>query len=426
MAKLLKSHFSAFYNVEFYHPNTCMFCKATSNLKICTKCKSVLYCSKEHQINDWPKHQILCKVICAFDQEFSLEKHHLGNNKSINLNIIGTILNKMMRRDLLFWISTIITYRRACIVCNSRFCTLQCKNCLSIFYCSTDHKSKYAKIHSLHCHDTKVWFQLLLYNYKMITKCVPIFSKKIVPPQALPESIEGLMQSLVEECYICIPKDLNFFDQLLLKDSFSPIANILFGLEKTDLLENGFFIKEALCIHIVGAAFEESSWNWSFIVEFIFHWIKNIKNVVFIAIGPDTYSSTFSSMSLISNLCSTCKSREYYIEYITKIKEYHEVVDEVRKPDIIMAYNCSFHSLPTWHNSISSLTKYSAVPVVITDLTLMDVKLDIQVVMDYTPNEVEIVLNPKRNLFSYLSPSRGLGDEPICYKNGFISIFKAK
>ncbi|MBM3201876.1 MAG: zinc finger MYND domain-containing protein [Chlamydiae bacterium] len=37
--------------------NTCM---ATEAAFRCAQCKSALYCSKEHQIQDWPRHKMEC------------------------------------------------------------------------------------------------------------------------------------------------------------------------------------------------------------------------------------------------------------------------------------------------------------------------------------------------------------------------------
>ena len=40
----------------------CFFCKTeTSNLKICSKCKSVSYCSRDCQRQDWKLHKKYCE-----------------------------------------------------------------------------------------------------------------------------------------------------------------------------------------------------------------------------------------------------------------------------------------------------------------------------------------------------------------------------
>nr|WNL52994.1 prolyl 4-hydroxylase 2A [Sinonovacula constricta] len=39
----------------------CAVCGTDNNLKVCSRCKSVAYCSKDHQTSDWPAHKVQCK-----------------------------------------------------------------------------------------------------------------------------------------------------------------------------------------------------------------------------------------------------------------------------------------------------------------------------------------------------------------------------
>lgn len=41
----------------------CKICQSEVNLKRCSKCKSVFYCSQVHQQVDWPVHKRECKII---------------------------------------------------------------------------------------------------------------------------------------------------------------------------------------------------------------------------------------------------------------------------------------------------------------------------------------------------------------------------
>ena len=44
----------------------CEFCKEfAGTLRLCSACKSVYYCGKEHQTIDWPKHKLECKQFAA-------------------------------------------------------------------------------------------------------------------------------------------------------------------------------------------------------------------------------------------------------------------------------------------------------------------------------------------------------------------------
>lgn len=38
----------------------CVVCDSKENLKRCTRCKGVVYCCRQHQIQDWPSHKVAC------------------------------------------------------------------------------------------------------------------------------------------------------------------------------------------------------------------------------------------------------------------------------------------------------------------------------------------------------------------------------
>ena len=43
-------------------PHCCHVCGSTQSLKRCAKCKTIFYCSREHQISDWKNHKVDCKA----------------------------------------------------------------------------------------------------------------------------------------------------------------------------------------------------------------------------------------------------------------------------------------------------------------------------------------------------------------------------
>lgn len=42
-------------------PFKCNVCKESQSVKVCSKCKVVYYCGREHQLQDWKSHKIFCK-----------------------------------------------------------------------------------------------------------------------------------------------------------------------------------------------------------------------------------------------------------------------------------------------------------------------------------------------------------------------------
>src|SRR5690554_4872015 len=43
--------------------SACAVCQTRTNLLRCSRCKVVKYCSKEHQIQDWPNHKHQCTLL---------------------------------------------------------------------------------------------------------------------------------------------------------------------------------------------------------------------------------------------------------------------------------------------------------------------------------------------------------------------------
>ena len=61
--------------------------KRGDDVRACSKCKCAYYCSKEHQVQDWPRHKLDCKAIAKLDFELQpkrfessveLDKYPLG------------------------------------------------------------------------------------------------------------------------------------------------------------------------------------------------------------------------------------------------------------------------------------------------------------------------------------------------------------
>jgi len=70
----------------------CELCGAPANLK-CSKCRTTYYCCKDHQIQDWGRHKVMCQDSSLFP------KHVLGKTVTINptqpcyLSIEGDIID---------------------------------------------------------------------------------------------------------------------------------------------------------------------------------------------------------------------------------------------------------------------------------------------------------------------------------------------
>lgn len=418
------------YQESFYHPCVCNICKNTENLKICAKCKSFSYCSVFHQRADWFEHKKLCRVISKSDEdlELKIKNEEIGTltgdqtgERDAYLAMVEDAWTKRLKRSLNTSEKNVMLYRNICLVCYTKNASIGCKKCFSVFYCSQEHQNVHLVKHVLYCDKLKRNFQLFLVNYHTRSRHV-ILSKKNICLNVFPENLEKLMAYLEKGNYLVVPRTLSIFEHLSITDNIAPIMNILYGLEKSHLLKKHNFIKTNLVIHIVGADFEERCWDWCLLLEFAFHWIRNLKHLTYIAIGPEVGSWTYSLMNM-SPICGFCNMNTSNIKLYSYPISYHIIVDELAKPDLVIAFNCGIFQIPTWRNSIPSLTKYPGVPLVLTDYRLEYMEKNLAEIRNHSKNEIEVILEPQRNPFSCISPQRfELKNDPICYKNEYISI----
>jgi hypothetical protein len=68
----------------------CQVCEKDKNLLKCSRCKSVFYCGKQHQTQDWNKHKLNCKE--AKIEEKVLELNDIFEKYDINTILKNSIL----------------------------------------------------------------------------------------------------------------------------------------------------------------------------------------------------------------------------------------------------------------------------------------------------------------------------------------------
>lgn len=68
--------------------NTCEVCNQTENLLRCSRCKSIYYCSKAHQKQDWRKHKLCCQKADDPVVQVKCEKNYVNTVKTQNTSAI--------------------------------------------------------------------------------------------------------------------------------------------------------------------------------------------------------------------------------------------------------------------------------------------------------------------------------------------------
>lgn len=216
------------------------------------------------------------------------------------------------------------------------------------------------------------------------------------------------------------------FRRIKICDYASPAANILYCLEQSRFLTEQTLGKKILTIHLVGADIIELSWDWNVVFEIIFHWVKDLEKLYFVLIGPELDSSK-SLKNNDNELCMHCKERKVKATCSYYSKMYHEVVCDLDKPDLVVAFNSGLHAYDEncWGESISLLTKYSDVPLLLTAYTSKELQCDVDIVLKSSSKDLKVIIEPQRNPFSCIRPMRDFNtlNVPIFYVNGYIAIF---
>lgn len=406
----------------FFHNNLCHVCKIPSEqLKICGNCKTLAYCSKEHQKQDWKLHKDLCKVISSTENDFSDFPVKTYEDFQTIRYIRCTAWQNRLNRPLENFENQMWMFPRVCAVCYSKDVKLDCKNCISVLYCSAEHQTNYRDMHRHYCDLLKLSIDFDIHQI------VNEFKINNIMIDNIPGDVKTLPNNLFDLMNLYNKNLLEVEDRILrikICDYGSPAANILFCLEQSGLLNECSLEKTSLTIHLVGADIVEISWDWPVVFEMIFHWIENLETLNFILVGPDLDES-LSTKDVSTKLCSTCKEKRTSCTFHSKM--YHEVVNELDKPDMVVAFNSGLHAYDesSWGESISFLTKECGIPLLLTAYTSKELQCDVDIVVKNSSKELKIIVEPQRNPFSCMRPMRDFNtlNVPIFYVNGYIAIF---
>lgn len=410
----------------FFHNNLCQVCKTPSEqLKICGNCKTLAYCSKEHQKHDWKLHKDICKVISSTDNDFSDFPVKTYEDFQTIRYIRCTAWQNRLNRPLENFENQMWMFPRVCAVCYSKDVKIDCRNCISVLYCSSEHQSIYEDMHRHYCDLLKLSIDFDIYQILNEIKL------KAVTICDIPDDIITLPNNLFELMNLYIKNLLEHEVEDRIKtikicDYGSPAANILFCLEQSGLLNGRNLNKKTLTIHLVGADIVEISWDWTIVFDMLFHWIRNLESLNFTLVGPELDAS-LSTKNVGNDMCLNCKENKVKVTCTFYSKMYHEVVNDLDKPDLVVAFNSGLHAYDenSWGESIGLLTKNPEVPLLLTAYTSKELQCDVDIVLKNSSPNLKLIVEPQRNPFSCMRPMRDFNtlNVPIFYVNGYIAIF---
>ena len=83
---------------------SCKVCESQESLKRCAKCKTVYYCTREHQTQDWRNHKTDCKKLAAqvSTSEDTTSKTSSATNVKTEQHAVTSIENKQPKPTEIF------------------------------------------------------------------------------------------------------------------------------------------------------------------------------------------------------------------------------------------------------------------------------------------------------------------------------------
>ncbi|XP_043466813.1 uncharacterized protein LOC122501428 [Leptopilina heterotoma] len=416
----------------FFFPNMCYICRCFGenvNLKRCSACNMISYCSKEHQKQDWPNHKEFCKVLCQMKKAYKVdnlfqslkpntEEERMAVFSQIDIDGKGDMLLEclkmmaalLLKRKLKMSEIQMIQIPRICSVCyeSKQELLVNCKKCPVITFCK-EHLNN--RDHQEDC-------QKLFFSTIVVSPSIMEMTKTIkLSPQMKIDKLPSTMMEFLETCVSKNSTDSYFEETKDLwnksfSDKYSRPLSTIFAMEKLDLPKNS----ESLVIHVVGASLPEEFFNdW----EILLHFFKCLRKLSIILIGDELMFFD----DKMEKLCKSCRKGNKKVTIETHHKLYDVYCEEssFKKPDIIVCFNAGLHAYPTWEKGVRVFNKGQC-PLVVTAYTKAESLEDEKMVKSSFPsgNCVYSGCNPFESL-SYTKRRIGL---PVTSSSNFIFIYK--
>lgn len=289
---------------EFY-PNACIICSGTTNLRRCSRCQMISYCSEEHQLEHWPEHKELCKIISIMMKERGVshlyEKFRgtdLHTWRKERMNIAEEAESRCSKT---FQINDtfLFQFSRSCYVCyESRQKLLKnCSGCPAATFCN-EHPS--SPIHDKDCEKIRESFEIARQLSDRIEKNGLKESQSIltsvlhgITRLEPPISMEDFLLKFANSERLSIDNDLKF----LITQNFTTIFTVFNALQKLEMSN-----VSKLTIHMENQDDCEATELW----EALLHLLPNLKQLRILFIDP-LCQMFFSRKNF--KVCEDCKKK---------------------------------------------------------------------------------------------------------------------
>jgi len=422
-----------------FYWGSCFVCKKKSSklasMKRCTRCKSVYYCSQEHQKQNWKKHKKLCNYLAAASQQVDQFSFFSGVKfsgseqwKTFRMNAVITC-EIMFGESLSLAEKEIFLFPRACRVCRqAEDVMFDCVDCYCLSYCSEQHRDEDAERHARTCRALRICMLADVYE-----SCVSVGLP--VVPSAVDNVYYGTAPDITH--FIPPPSQLtddiskSELDHCFLTCQVSGALTILDNLHK---FKPDSMQKETLVIHVVGATVYEMMGliKW----EYLLHRLPDVKEIRYSFIGPGLMDEENSQPSV--PVCDVCHTNSKYVSYSIYPVRYSIFKNYGFEPaDVLLVQNAGFSEFPDtddcpgWTEGWSDLAELcdqrGDALLIFTAYTKGEADKDLDRWNSYC--ESEVVVAAQENAMKSLRPCRDWENDDnkdVFYANQYLSVVRKK
>ncbi|XP_014223967.1 uncharacterized protein LOC106650470 [Trichogramma pretiosum] len=411
----------------FFYANACHVCKSSGNetqLKKCSNCKMISYCSKEHQKQHWLQHKNLCRVLAELmdetDKSNPLEGHKDCGSQDwvkakMNLMLVASM---KLNRKLLPYEEEMFKFPKACYVCHETDVKLleDCPSCPCASFCHEHRKDPH---HSADCDNLSLCYEVdiasTVFMREVPRNSVPYHTEMAYLPASIKHFIDLYCN---EDKSLCISSNITIAHT---SEYLTRPLTLLHAMEKLD-----HTVESILTVHVIGANMLE--YDGVEIWETLLHWLPSLTILNIILIGPELDSNI---EKVQCNICDCCieKGMKLYLETHGLLYKEYVFSDQYSKPNIIVGYNIGIHECENinspadlWSPSIQIIPEQRC-PFVLTSYTMDEALKEHNRMCDIFKRKIT-PLSCERNKFSSLRPHRDYETEGVYYQNQYVIIYR--
>ncbi|KAK6624167.1 hypothetical protein RUM44_011025 [Polyplax serrata] len=371
---------------KVFYGNMCFVCRRTvkeGNLKKCSCCKLIFYCSEAHQKVHWKQHSSLCRVIREIDSVLKPDNVENDSDWYGYRTKFLVLCELKMSRKLMPSEINMILFPNNCQICHKKTNLMACANCLCVNYCSEAHKQADMICHSKICH----LFQLCC-ELDLALEKGPLY-----PDYSFRKEYFGLEDSMVDFIKTnIVPKRVSSFTEIQVNALIAELITCPLSLLFATKIINYEF-KENTVLHVVGCSYLETA---------------SLK-------GPDVKEADDIGP------CCLCQDK-LNITFVRNL--YHDYVKSsvYQEPDIMCTFNCGYHEYEnsdsdTWYKTLPLLICNKNVPLIFTSFTEDEANRDMNRLVSL---QSSLRVNILKNKFSGLRPFRDLEKLGVYFNNGYM------